>query len=65
MEDFNKWSVSDLKEYLLQYDITAKDIQGSGKNGNVIKTDYIFAARQIGETNDSISKEIKHMLHIF
>lgn len=40
-QDFNKWLVSDLKQILLQYDITDRDIKGSGKNGNVIKKDYV------------------------
>lgn len=39
MEDFNTWLVADLKNLLLQYDILP--IKGSGKNGNVIKADFI------------------------
>lgn len=43
-EDFNKWSVKDLKEYLLQYDIIEDDIEGSGKNGRIIKADLVRTA---------------------
>lgn len=45
MDDFDKWLIKDLKEYLIQNDINLKDIKGSGKNSNVIKKDYIKAAK--------------------
>jgi hypothetical protein len=45
--DFNAWLVNDLKLYLLQFDVTSNDIKGSGKNGNVIKKDYVRAAYKI------------------
>lgn len=41
MEDFNKWTIPELKTLLLQYNITPKDIKGTGKQGNVIKSDFI------------------------
>ncbi len=40
-EDFSKWTVAYLKELLLQYDIDTRYMKGSGKNGNMIKKDYI------------------------
>lgn len=46
-EDFDKWLVHDLKTLLLQYNITNIDIKGSGKNGNVIKKDYIKMAKKL------------------
>ena len=46
-ENFNTWLVADLKNLLLQYDITNKDIQGTGKNGNVVKKDYIKTIKKI------------------
>jgi hypothetical protein len=52
MEDnFNKWTVSDLKNLLLQYDIT--DIKGSGKNGNVIKSDLIKTVKKVLKNEQS------------
>lgn len=47
--DFNRWTVKELKEYLIQYDINIEDIQGSGKNGNVIKLDLIRTIEDIEE----------------
>lgn len=44
MENYNKWLVADLKNLLLQYDIKVK---GSGKNGNILKKDYIRMAKTI------------------
>lgn len=41
MEDFNKWTIPELKTLLLQYNITSKDIKGTGKHGNVLKADFI------------------------
>lgn len=49
-EDFNKWLVSDLKNLLLQYDITNQDIKGSGKKGNVVKKDYIKTVKKVIKT---------------
>lgn len=46
-ERFDQWLVSDLKTLLLQYDIDTKDIKGSGKNGNLIKKDYVRMAYQL------------------
>ncbi len=46
-ENFNKWQVNDLKNYLLQYNIDPDDIKGSGKNGNVIKVDLVKTAKKI------------------
>lgn len=72
-ENFSKWTVKDLKEYLLQYDIITKDIKGSGKNGNVLKQDLIYTAKTIGKqhviTNhnkaeipdDVVVELVKHM----
>lgn len=40
--DFNKWLIDDLKTYLLQHDIVLE--KGSGKNGNVIKSDLVKQA---------------------
>lgn len=48
-ENFNTWKVNDLKEYLLQYDILPKDIKGSGKNGNVIKSDLIRTVKKVNK----------------
>jgi len=45
--DFSKWLVSDLKDLLLQYNVDINDIKGSGKNGNIIKKDYIKTAKKI------------------
>lgn len=45
-EDFSKWTVPYLKELLLQYDIDTRYIKGSGKNGNMIKKDYIKLSKQ-------------------
>lgn len=39
MDNFNTWTVNELKEYLLQYDITTDDIKGTGVNGRVVKKD--------------------------
>ena len=44
--DFDSWLVPELKEYLLQYNITPKDIKGSGKNGNVVKKDLVRTAKK-------------------
>lgn len=60
-EDFNKWLVSDLKTLLLQYDIEDSDIKGSGKNGNVLKKDYIQAISKINFNplkSNQINKDI-------
>jgi len=46
-EDFKKWSVYDLKDYLLQHDIITSDIEGSGKNNRVMKNDLIRFAKKI------------------
>lgn len=46
-ENFNKWSVKDLREYLLQYDIIDEDIKGTGKNGNIIKSDLVHTAKKL------------------
>lgn len=43
-ENFNNWRVSDLKQFLLQYNISDVDIEGSGKNSNVVKKDYVRTA---------------------
>lgn len=56
-ENFNSWTVKDLKEYLLQYDIKPSSLKGSGKNGGVIKKDFIKAAKKIGEKSDIIKTE--------
>lgn len=60
MEDvnFNSWTVKDLKEYLLQYDIRAQDIKGSGKNGNVIKKDLLKAANKMNKKNNKTEKKV-------
>ena len=47
--DFHRWTVKELRAYLLQYDIHIKDIQGTGKNGNVIKEDLIRTINEIEE----------------
>ena len=46
-ENFNKWLVSDLKQYLLQNNIELDTIKGTGKNGNVVKNDLIKTAKKI------------------
>src|SRR5688572_423076 len=53
-EDFGTWLVTDLKNLLLQYNITNKDIKGTGKNGNVVKKDYIKKNKKIIK-NDTIN----------
>lgn len=53
LEDFSKWKVNELKEYLLQYDITPKDIKGTGKNGNIVKNDLLKAIKKL---NKNITK---------
>lgn len=45
--EFESWLVSELKELLLQYNITPKDIKGTGKNGNVVKKDLVRTAKKI------------------
>ena len=47
---FNKWLVADLKEYVSQFDITDANIKGTGKNGNMIKTDYVKTALLLKST---------------
>jgi len=46
-QDFNKWLVKDLLEYLAQYNVDKTDIQGTGKNNNVVKHDLVRAARKV------------------
>ena len=69
--DLNKWLVSDLKTFLLQYNIDDTDIKGSGKHGNVIKKDYLKMVKKIisnelrneeilNESNKKISNESKN-----
>ncbi len=41
---YNHWYVSDLKELLLQYDLYPT--KGSGKNGNIIKSDLFKATKK-------------------
>lgn len=53
MEDFNKWTVPELKALLLQYDISPNEIKGTGKNNNVIKADLIKAVKKV------IKREVK------
>ena len=55
MENFNKWQVLDLKNLLLQYDITTKDIKGSGKNGNVVKSDLIKTIKKVIKNDNSFN----------
>ncbi len=43
VNELKKFNNADLIELLLQYDITDKDINGSGKNSNVLKKDRIDA----------------------
>lgn len=57
MENFNKWQVLDLKNLLLQYDITSKDIKGSGKNGNVVKSDLIKTIKKVIKNDIPIINE--------
>lgn len=45
--EFDSFLVSELKEFLLQYDITIRDIKGTGKNGNVLKKDLIRKAKKV------------------
>lgn len=47
----DSWFVPELKEYLLQYNITPKDIKGSGKNGNVVKKDLVRTAKKISKVS--------------
>jgi hypothetical protein len=56
-ENFNRWTVKDLKEYLLQYDIVMKDIKGTGKNGNVVKNDLIHAIKKLHK-NDMLQNDV-------
>ncbi len=46
-ENFNKWRIADLKQLLLQFNITDVDIEGSGKNGNVVRKDYVQTISKI------------------
>lgn len=46
-EDFSKWTIPELKELLLQYDINTEYMKGSGKNNNMIKKDYIKISKKI------------------
>ncbi len=46
MEDFSSWTVPYLKELLLQYGIDTRYMKGSGKNGNMIKKDYIKLSKK-------------------
>lgn len=55
MESFEHWTVVELKNYLLQHDISMKDIEGSGKNGNVIKKDLIKAVKKIHRKSSYIN----------
>ncbi len=48
-ENYNKWLVNDLTEYLLQHNITKTDIKGTGKNGNVIKADLVRASKKVSK----------------
>ena len=52
-----------LKQILLQYDITDKDIKGSGKNGNVIKKDYVKTIFNLFK-NEPINQNINMNLNI-
>ena len=54
--EFDSWYVNELKEYLLQYNITPKDIKGSGKNGNVVKKDLVRTAKKISKFSPKTSK---------
>ncbi len=53
-----KYLNKDLKELLLQYDITDQDIKGSGKNGAVLKSDRekIFLKLMETDTIESVPK---------
>lgn len=61
-ENFNKWSVNDLKNLLLQYNIEPANINGSGKNNNVIKADLVRTARKI-KAYTNINDETKGINH--
>jgi hypothetical protein len=56
-QDFDKWLVSDLKNYLLQHDIVLE--KGSGKNGNVIKSDLVKKAYKIYKSNKITKSPVK------
>ena len=61
-ENFNKWLLSDLKQLLLQYNISDSDIKGTGKNGNVIKKDYVNTISKLDKSlpkyNEPITQHI-------
>ena len=67
-DNFNQWLLSDLKQLLLQYNITVADIEGTGKNGNVIKKDYVRTASllTIKDNYQDINEDIwfNIMLHL-
>lgn len=63
MENFNPWTVNELKEYLLQYDITINDIKGTGKNGRVIKKDLIRAANKVNKRKSVSLDKLTQKLH--
>lgn len=56
-EDYSKWSINELTTYLSQYDIEKEDIEGTGKNGRILKSDLIRTVNKI--TNKSPNKSNK------
>lgn len=57
MEDFDKWTVPELKALLMQYDIYPNEIKGTGKNNNVIKADLIKTVKNVIKRD--IKRDIK------
>lgn len=45
--NFAKFKNEELIDYLAKYNVTDEDIKGSGKNGRVIRTDRIRAAKKV------------------
>jgi hypothetical protein len=56
MESFDDWTILELKDYLLQHNISMKDIKGSGKNGNVVRKDLIKVLKKIHRNDIKSSK---------
>lgn len=50
-ENYDKWNVKKLEEFLSQHDINTKDIKGTGKNKKVVKNDLIHAIKNLSNKN--------------
>lgn len=61
MEDFSSWTIPYLKELLLQYGIDTRYMKGSGKNGNMIKKDYIKLSKKYVKYQDVNPKYVTQL----